>query len=236
MNQQDRLVATIEHSDFPQEAKKLPTVGPYNKPNYEKLIMQKPTLILVPNEGPAEIQARLKEIKIPYKVIKMRKLEEIPEAAKEISSLLGDTKPGEKFYQDWQKKLASIKKALPQINPKNQPQVFIQIQNTPLIGVGKDTFLDDMIVFCGAQNILGCQPGYPKVARESILNREISHLFISEHFDSNPAKQNSIQVWRKFFPSSKTKIKTLDVDLMTRPGPRMLKAVETLCQELHQAS
>ncbi|MCC6276845.1 MAG: ABC transporter substrate-binding protein [Oligoflexia bacterium] len=230
MGLQGMLVGTTEHSDFPEEAKKLTTVGPYGRPDYEKILSLKPNLVLVPNEGPQEIQKRLKSTKLPLAVVRMRRLNEIPDAGKLIGWLLGNGSIGESFHRAWHTKLEQIKSSLKK--PKTKPIVFVQIQTSPLMGVGQNTFIDDMITFCGGENALKEQEGYAKSSVESTLIKRITHLVLAEHFQTPEIEARTKNDWLKFRPKGDLKIIKVDPNTFTRPGPRLIKSIEQLCQDL----
>src|SRR4051812_29302855 len=63
------LVGTSEFSDYPDEAKNLPHVGPYSKPLLEKIISLRPDLVFIPTEGPEDIEIRLRKQNIPFVIL-----------------------------------------------------------------------------------------------------------------------------------------------------------------------
>ncbi len=68
LNAQQNIVAVDVSSTYPEEAKKLPTVGYHRALSAEAILAMKPTLILEDdNIGPEHVVKQLKDLKIPMK-------------------------------------------------------------------------------------------------------------------------------------------------------------------------
>src|SRR5450759_4308350 len=59
------IIATSEYTDYPEEAKKIPTVGAFSNPSLEKLLILSPDLILVTNGTPLAVVERLRKMGRP---------------------------------------------------------------------------------------------------------------------------------------------------------------------------
>lgn len=74
LNAQQPIVAVDVSSTFPEEAKKLPTVGYHRALSAEAILAMKPTLILEDdNIGPEHVVKQLKDLKIPMKQFQKHK-------------------------------------------------------------------------------------------------------------------------------------------------------------------
>jgi iron complex transport system substrate-binding protein len=226
---QKKLVGVSDYSDYPKAAKKLPSVGPYTKPNREKILELKPDLVLVPQEGPEDTRHSLEMIKANYIIISMRTLDQIGEAAQTVATLLGEPKKGSAFKDKWD---SDLKRAFDGVKPKHQ-RTLIEIQNTPLIAAGRGTFLDEVVTRCGADNVIQAE-GYPRVSVESMAIQKLDVIFLADHFAKAAEKNAAEKSWRRFPSMKKTKIIPLDPDTTSRPGPRLLTGIKKVCSDLQK--
>ncbi len=224
MGLENKLVGTSEFSDFPLPAKEITRVGPYSKPNMEKIISLHPDLILIPTEGSEDAQEKLKRQNRPNQVLKMQSLDEIPKAAVIISERLGSPEKGQKFASDWR---AAISKSFNHKSYRSLPTLII-IQSDPVISVGSGTFLDELVQRCGGDNVYHSLSGYPKVSRESVLNKNFKLILVVEHFNSTILKEQTLSEWKS--KHKKAAIEFVDPDIATRPGPRLLLGIDRICK------
>lgn len=225
------LVGVSQFSDFPKEAKDIPSVGPYTKPWLEKIVALKPTLVLVADEGPQDVRRQLELANIPYTVLKMKTLDQIENTAKVIAQNLGISHKGQKFSRNWQKQ----QRTLFQKAPKSKSSVLIEVQHEPLIVAGKSTFLNEITSKCGGTNVFNKSPGYPKVSRETAMAKKPQVVFLVDHFSSPHEEQTTIKKWKTLLGEGSQIIK-LDPNVVSRPGPRLLEGAKTICKALEAKS
>lgn len=220
------LVGVSDFSDYPQETKSLPSVGPYTKPNFEKIIELKPDLVFVPLEGPEDVKHRLDQLHFRYAVISMRKLKEIGEAAESISRLLEAPKEGQSFKTGWNTKLAELFS-----HKIEKPRsIFVEIQKDPLIAAGSNTFLDEIVKGCGGTNVVK-EKDYPRLSLEFIASRPIDLVLLADYFRNSEERDATIKWWVNKLHAPKNII-PLDSDITARPGPRLLKGIKIICDLL----
>jgi ABC-type Fe3+-hydroxamate transport system substrate-binding protein len=227
----DKLVGRSDFSNFPPEASQKPSVGPYTRPSIEKIVTLKPDLVLVPQEGPEGLQKRFDQLKIPYAVVKMKQIDDIPHSAIQIGAWLGQAKAGKKFKTAWNKALKEIFK-----NPiqEKKPGVLIEIQHEPLIVAGTGTFLGEAVIRCGGINLFSDAEGYPKVSRELLFKKKIDIVLLADHFNNEADKFRTLKKWEAFPPTKDVFMKSLDPDTATRPGPRLIEGFKEICRALNE--
>ena len=224
---QSKLVGVSEYSDFPKEALKITSVGPYNKPSFEKIIFLKSDLVLIPQEGPQENQLKLDQLKIGYAVVPMKSISEIGSAARQIAKLLGNEKVGVDFEKKW---LASVNASYPKKGRiKKKIKTFMEIQSDPLIVAGGETFLNEAMENCGFENIFGLEKGYPMVSLEHALTEKPDIIFITDGYDSAHDEAEIEKRWHQYPSLSKTNIIFLNSKAATRPGPRFIETIKKIC-------
>lgn len=95
------------------------------------------------------------------------------------------------------------------------------IWQDPLIVVGKNTFIDDMLQRAGFENRIG-KERYPEVSREDILALDPDYILLSS--EPYPFKEKHIMAYQQIFPNAI--IKLVDGEMLSWYGSRLLKAAD----------
>jgi ABC-type Fe3+-hydroxamate transport system substrate-binding protein len=224
LKQEKLLVGVTDFTDTPEQARQLPSVGPYNKPLLEKIIMLQPDLVFVPQEGPEDIRFQLERAKLKYEIVSIQKLSDIPKAAQRMAILLGQPEVGSKFATHWENEIQAIAKTKKQTNKRT----LIEIQKDPLIVAGGQTFLNEMIEFCGGKNIFNDFKGYPRISLELVVMRKPEIVFIAQPSPKNI--ETSVNYWTRLLKGRPARVVSINPDLLTRPGPRLLEGLKIVCR------
>ncbi|RLR17245.1 vitamin B12 ABC transporter substrate-binding protein BtuF, partial [Sodalis-like symbiont of Bactericera trigonica] len=107
-------------------------------------------------------------------------------------------------------------------------RVFLQFGSRPLFTAGAATLQNQILALCGARNIFAdSRVPWPQVSREQVLLRHPQVLILPG--DASVARQIG-DFWR---PQLTAPVLALNEDSFTRPGPRILLAVQQLfCRQL----
>ena len=225
------IVGVSALSNYPPEASSKPSVGPYTKPLFEKIIALKPTLVLVNPEGPAEVLKRLSELKISYLVVPMQKLADIPTAMATIGAKTGKASEGASQALKWREKMSEIRRRFKRA--AKSPLVIIEVQQEPLIVAGKNTFLSEIVELCGAKNIFDEFEGYPHISTETLLKQKTAlAIVVVDHFEQSSQRDEVINYWKSWPSFEKTKLYFFEPDLTSRPGPRLILGIEMICKKI----
>lgn len=228
---QTKLVGVSEHSDFPEEAKKIQTVGPYAKPFLEKILLLKPDLILMQDEGSEDIKFKLEKLKLKFLVLKIHTLEDVGIAANNISVALNESDKGGLFKKTW---MAELEKWRTQKRRSaSRTPTAIVVQSDPPLVAGGHTFLNEALKLCQGENIFERKNGYFAMNQEILVTSKLKKLILAEHSASNQQSEKSTQAWmQRFFKLGlkNVTVTAINPDLVTRPGPRLLKGIGEICR------
>ncbi|WP_163833997.1 cobalamin-binding protein [Spartinivicinus ruber] len=229
----DKVVGVISFSDYPEQAKQLPTVGRFDAIAAETIISLKPDLIVAWRSGNANagIQA-LQRQGYPIYFSEPTRLTAIPEQLEELGQLAGVEQTAnhaaEKFRQ-------SLKKLHTQYLTKNtqqkkQPTVFFLVSQTPLMTVNKNHIINDVISNCGGVNpFADLPPLIPIISIEQLLVTSPSVVVATNSL----LQQDGWSAQLKKLPVIQhNQVIYLEADHILRPTPRILLAMETLCEQL----
>ena len=109
-------------------------------------------------------------------------------------------------------------------------RVFVQISREPLFTVGKGAFVNDLLETAGGRSVTNdVESVYPKLSKETSSALDPEVIILSESDDNkepNEAFKNS--------PAVKNgRVYKVNADLLSRPGPRLVDALEQIAKDLH---
>ncbi|WP_273838633.1 vitamin B12 ABC transporter substrate-binding protein BtuF [Providencia rettgeri] len=226
----DNLIAVSAYSDYPEQAKKLEQVSDWQGVNVERIIALKPDLILAWRGGnPQRPLDQLASFGIPIVYFDPQTIDEVIDAVNELSQYSSKPKLAQQNVDAMRAKLT------PYQNQKKSglktQKVFIQLGTQPLFSAGNHTLQNDVVTFCGGENIFANSAvQWPQVSREQVLTRNPDVIIMT-----GSAEQEN--VIRDFWHSQlDVPIIRLNEDWFHRAGPRIIDAAEQLCEQLNALS
>jgi iron complex transport system substrate-binding protein len=119
---------------------------------------------------------------------------------------------------------------------QNRPKVrvFYQIWQTPLMTLNGKHMVSRVIDLCGGSNIFGNLPQLaPTVGIESVV--EANPEAIIGYRNGNENLQAGWKRFPKMTAVARNNLYSVDPDLMTRAGPRIIDGAEDVCRQLEAA-
>ncbi len=228
------LKAATQFSNVPEEASRLPRVGSYVRLDLEKIISMEPDLCIAIKDGnPKHTVEKIIGLGIPVYVIDPRSVKGIMEAIEGIGEALGAEDKANLLIDDMQKRLQSIQEKIS--SSKARPQVFFQIDASPLISAGEDTFIHELIILAGGTNSTAGAKGYPRYSWEDILSMQPEVTFIATMAggQSNAELLSKWQRWPMIPAVANKRVHVVDSNLFDRPTPRLIEGLETFARLIH---
>jgi iron complex transport system substrate-binding protein len=234
LNQGSRLKGATQYSNYPPQALSLPKVGSYIRLDLERIIALEPDLCMAIKDGnPKEIVDRLQSMQIPVYVVDPRNLETVIQTIEEVGSLLNVSENAKILANRMRDRLKRIKAKV--ASTDKRPRVFIQIGISPIISVGSQTFIHDLISMAGGINVAAGYNAYPRFSREQVLALSPDVIIITSMARQAVFQQIKDQ-WSRWpnMPAARNQqIFVVDSDVFDRPSPRLLDGLETLVQLIH---
>ena len=234
LGQENRLKGVTRYSDFPIEATNLPKVGSYVRPDLERIVALKPDLCIATKDGnPKEVIDRLETLKIPVYVVNPRNLKTVLETIKEIGRILNAVGNAENLLTNLQDRIQRVSALISR--DTYRPGVFLQIGISPIVSVGTDTFLHELIVLAGGKNLADGDTPYPRFSREQVLALA-PEIFIVTSMARQAIFEQVKAEWRRWptMPAVRDeRIFLVDSNLLDRPTPRLVDGLELLVKLIH---
>ena len=103
--------------------------------------------------------------------------------------------------------------------PPQGKSVLYVIWNNPIMSIGQDTFIHDMLSFLGFKNVMRDYNRYPEVSDEMVKEIAPDYVFLSS--EPFPFKEKHIYQFQEMFPNSK--IVLVNGEAFSWYGSRMFK-------------
>jgi iron complex transport system substrate-binding protein len=227
----DRLVGTVEYSDYPPAAKKVPRVGSYDRFDLEAISALKPDLIIAWETGnPAAQVAKLKALGLTVYSTQPNRMGDIAGQLERYGSLAGSEAVADAAAAQFRQRLERLRWTYA---GKPPVRVFYQIWINPLMTVGGPQIISDAIRLCGGENVFGhLAQMAPTVSIESVLAADPEAIVATGMGDARPEWLNEWNKWPRMTAVKRGNLFHINPDLMQRHTPRILEGAEQLCTDL----
>lgn len=230
----DRLVAAVDYSDYPPEAKKLPRVGGYSRLDVEAIVAQRPDLVIGWQSGNSAAQLeRLKTLNIPVYLSQPNRFEHVATELERLGQLTGREVAAAEVATRFRKRLEKLRASYA---GKPTVSVFYQIWEAPLATIGGRQIISSAIAACGGENVFAdLLPLAPQVSVEAVLAKD-AEAFVAGGMGEE--RRDWLESWRRWPQLTAVKRNNLffiPAELMQRHTPRLLDGAEQLCAHLETA-
>jgi iron complex transport system substrate-binding protein len=228
-----QLLATVDFSDYPVAAKKLPRVGSYSRVDIESIIALKPDLVLAWDSGNSTANvAQLRKLGIPIFVSEPKTLDDVARDIERYALMAGTESAGQAAAHNFRLRLATLKSRYAERKPV---RVFYQIWNEPLMTVNRTQIISDVIRLCGGENIFAGLPMLvPTISTEAVIAANPDAIVAGGMGERNAAWLEPWKRWPKLKATAQGNLFFIDPNLLQRHTPRLLDGAEQLCAQLEQ--
>lgn len=227
----DKLVGTVEFSDFPEAAKSIERIGNHSSIDLERISTLKPDLIIAWDSGnPKAAIEKLKQLGYPLFLSEPRTLKDIVTTMHRFSKLADTEAIASKAIDDFEKRYAQIKE---QYQSNDTVTVFYEIWYQPMMTISGGHIINEVIETCGGSNVFARLSALaPTISIESILAANPQVIIGGSNLG------DKLFVWQRWPRLDASRYKNLfhvEWDHINRHSPRILDAVVEVCDALNVA-
>lgn len=235
----DRLVGTVEYSDYPLQANRLPSVGNAAGIQLEALLALQPDLVLAWPLGnsPVDLDA-LKKLNLEVVEFSPRTLEQIPADMERLGALFGDDSIAKERAASFRTRLESMRFS-GHSDEGSAPEVFYQIWFDPLMTQNGTTLISQIIEWCGGVNPFAeLAVLAPIISKEAVIASDPDWLMTGyaghKALWGKPALAYGLDIWNgtPLTAVKEQRLAAIPSDWLHRPTSRMLNGVEAICELL----
>lgn len=230
---EDTLVGRGEYCDYPESILEVPAVQSGADTNLEQIIALEPQVVIMAKMAQTEEQvAALEEAGIRVVVSDAQDIEGVYTAIRLIGALVGRNDEAEAMVADMQSAFADI------VAKSENTGKTVYFEVSPLQWglwtAGKGTFMDELATLCGLTNAFADVEGWAEISEEQVLERDPDYIVtISMYYGEGPTPVEEIKSragWEGLKAVQNDAILNADSNEISRPGPRLKDAAETLYQ------
>ncbi|MGN0740331.1 MAG: ABC transporter substrate-binding protein [Treponema sp.] len=235
INAEKQIVARTDLCDYPAESKNIRSVGGFSGStiSLEAILSVEPDLVYLFAGMHDYLIQPLKNLGIKVFVSNANSIQAVKDEILEIGKITGHQDEAQKVVLQMELKIKSVRDYVAQKKAetkKESPSVYWEIWNSPLMSVGKNSFINDIIKYAGGKNIFESEESsYPVVSEEAVILANPDYVF----FTGDGTKAGSVWKQRKGWNVPREKIFYAGDDVtFVRPGPRCVLAIEKLAHIL----
>lgn len=231
LNMESKLVGVSDYCNYPPGALTISKVGGFADPNLEVILDLKPDLVFASAGVQEGVLKKLEETGVAVVALDAKDLEGVIQNIKTAGSAVGAPAQAAKVVIALQKRIQDVEQRISQTTSK--PEVFYEIWDNPLMTAGPGSFINDLIVKAGGRNIASnAQEEFPRFSLEVLLEKDPEVYIISTH-GHKPTDVKQREGYQALSAVKKNKVFSLDENLITRPGPRVVDGLEKLAKFIH---
>jgi len=225
------LAGTALGSDYPPQARALPSIGDSLRPSLERVAALRPDLLIAWQPAvPDPLGDLMRRLGVPVYYSDPRTLAAVADAVEDLGRLFGTESQATPAAAALRDRLAALAARYAGREPV---RVFVQAGLQPIYTLNGASIVSDAVRLCGGVNVFADAPTLaPQVSLESVLAARPDAVVAGT---LGPADgQASLQAWRqRGLPAAQRgHVFAVDADSLYRPGPRLIDATETLCAAL----
>jgi ABC-type Fe3+-hydroxamate transport system substrate-binding protein len=224
----DRLVGVTSYCNFPPAAAGIAKIGDTQTPNIEAIVALGPDVVFVSTASQLEAFKRtLEEQRIAVYVVEARSMDDVFRSLEQIGDVMGTPEHAAAAANALRTRAREIAS---RVEGREKVRVFVQISRDPLYTIGRDSFLTELVERAGGTSLTQeIATPYPTLSKETAMAMDPEAIVLSDSEDNRTP--NSVFDRSRAVRSGR--VLRVDADVLSRPGPRLVDALEQIASFLH---
>ncbi len=224
----DKIVGTVQYSDYPETAKSIQRVGDAYQFDIEAIVRLKPDLIVYWQSGAGEPAFRkLKDLGLVVYRAEPDTVEKIGTSLIRFGQLSGTEQTAEAASKQLLEQMQQLQNTY---SGKPAIRVFYQFWNQPIYTVNGKHLISHIIELCGGQNIFAeLSPLTPQISPEAVLQANPDIIIASGESNTPPRWMDDWKKWPQLTASRNNRIYSIPPDFIQRQTPRIIQGARMVC-------
>jgi len=233
-----QVVGVTSFCNFPPEADALPEVGGFSTRSIsiEAIVGLEPDLVIAGAASQQPVIEQLEQLAVPAAVLAPTNVEEVYANIAQAGYLTGHVEQATAVVNEMRARIDAVTAKVATIPAEARPTVYWEVYDDPLTTVGPTTFISQLIELAGATNSFAdASEDYPQVSAEAVFARDPQVILgpDSQGPKLTPEVIAQRPGWADVRAVRDRRIYLLDGDIVSRPGPRLADALETMAAVLY---
>ena len=232
----NQVVGRDQASDFPEVAKAVTDIGStFDDLNAELIVSLNPDLVLAAEINNPEQVKQLEDLGLTVYYLKNPlTLEGMYENVQTVARLTGHTEEAAALVESLKARVAAVDEKIAPISSRFS--VFYELDATDPAKpytAGKGTFITQLIDRAGGYNIAADLDGYPQLSLEQVVEADPAFIILGDaRYGVTPESIAQRPGWGNLSAVKNGNVLPFNDDLVSRPGPRLVDALEELAKLL----
>jgi iron complex transport system substrate-binding protein len=232
----DQVVGRDTLSDFPEEAKAVTDIGStFEALNTELIVSLEPDFVLAAEINTPEQVKQLEDLGLTVYYLKNPlTLEEMYGNLELVAQMTGHQQEAAALVESLKERVAAVDEKIAPISSRFS--VFYELDATDPakpFTAGKGTFITQLIDRAGGINIASDLEGYPQLSLEQVVAADPAFIILGDaRYGVTPESIAQRPGWENLSAVKNGNILPFNDDLVSRPGPRLVDALEELAKLL----
>lgn len=232
------LVAVDKQANYPEAAASFATKVDAYQPNLESIAALKPDLVIVADNGTG-IVGNLDRLNIPVLYLDIdtdvTTIDDIFGQIGLLGRITGNEANADKLLVDLNARVKAVEAKLTGLPTTRGPAVYHELDST-FYSVSDGTFIGNLYKILKARNIAGDGGGksYPQLTQEAIIAANPNIIVLAdEDFGVTVDSVKARPGWGAIKAVEEDRIYGVNADIISRPGPRIVDALEQLARSFY---
>lgn len=230
----DKVVGITSFCDYPAETKDVNKIGTFEGPNLELIQKANPDVVLAGGYIQEDLITSLEQLNIPVISTEATDFNSIFDSIALIGKLSGNEQKAEEVVKGMKDKIAEIQDKVKDQTPKS---AFYVVWTDPLTTAGSGTFINDVIKTAGGINTAEKVEFWAKYSAEELVKDNPEYLLSAFHSTNEGITADFFKqspVFKNLDSVKNGKVHLMsDDNVVSRPGPRIVQAIEEVAKVLH---
>lgn len=224
----DRVIATVDYSDYPAAAKDIERIGDFNALNLEAVIKRQPDLLIAFTSGPVmDDVAQLETLGLPVFHSDPQSFASIAQAMRDYGRLTGLEAKASEAASSFETGIAELGSRYGQSDPLS---VFYEVWHDPIFTLNGDSYISDVIELCGGRNVFADLPAIsPQISLEAVFEADPQVIVTGP---TNAGPDSPWREWPQLKAIKNDAMVQVNPDYLHRPTPSLLIGARQLCEDL----
>ncbi len=237
----DKVVGVTDFCDYPEEllakidAGEIQRVGaPWPSFSLETIVSLDPDLAFAVGETVPDYVNDLEGLGIPVVILQPHDIDDILQDIELVGEITGKETEAEELIDGMEAHMVSTCTITASAN--TTPTVFYELDAfNPLLPwtAGSGTFVDILITLAAGENIASAVEGWTTFSLEDLITSDPDMIILGDYPWVSPEDVMAREGWGTLRAVQNGSIYPINVDLVSRPGPRIFDGLEELAKIIH---
>jgi iron complex transport system substrate-binding protein len=231
---EDRIVGITAECDYPPSLRDIDVIGNFGQISLERVVALNPSIIFASALEHDEIAVQLRRLNKRVYQLYPHNTQELMEMIKLIGEICEVEDRAYSLQNSMHEQFSRFHEIA--LLRENKPRVFIEIYGNPIMSASNASYLGQLLLYAGAENIFPELPrDYSRVNVEEIVSLNPDVIILTyPGISANDVKNR--RGWSGINAVLNNRIYSIDdvnPDLILRAGPRNIEGIERLVEILY---